>query len=122
MPSQITNYQCPSCMGPLHYVGSSKKLECDYCGSSFTVQEIDALYADKVEQAQQASAALQWGVAEMTERYKKFADQGVRDLKGYNEKALSQGSDTPEEDRIYKMPQIVIIVDELADLMMVAGK
>ena len=75
-----------------------------------------------VTDPKQASAALQWGVAEMTERYKKFADQGVRDLKGYNEKALSQGSDTPEEDRIYKMPQIVIIVDELADLMMVAGK
>ncbi len=56
MPSQITNFQCPSCMGPLHYVGASGKLECDYCGRSFTVQEIDALYADKVEQAQQAAA------------------------------------------------------------------
>ena len=69
-----------------------------------------------------ASGALQWGVNEMTERYRKFADQGVRDLKGYNEKALNQPANTPEDQRITKMPQIVIIVDELADLMMVASK
>ena len=75
-----------------------------------------------VTDPKQASAALQWGVAEMTERYKKFADQGVRDLKGYNEKAETQPDNVPEEDKITKMPQIVIIVDELADLMMVAGK
>ncbi|MBR1455674.1 MAG: hypothetical protein IJ594_00770 [Oscillospiraceae bacterium] len=55
MPSQITNYQCPSCMGPLHYAGASGKLECEYCGSSFTVQEIEALYAEQNEQAEQAA-------------------------------------------------------------------
>ena len=54
--AQITNYQCPSCTGPLHYDGTIGKLRCDYCGSTFTVQEIEALYADKVEQAQQAAA------------------------------------------------------------------
>ena len=75
-----------------------------------------------VTDPKQASAALQWGVNEMTERYKKFADQGVRDLKGYNEKAENQPSNTPEEDKLTKLPQLVIIVDELADLMMVAGK
>ena len=75
-----------------------------------------------VTDPKQASGALQWGVNEMTERYRKFADQGVRDLKGYNEKALNQPANTPEEERITKMPQIVIIVDELADLMMVASK
>ena len=75
-----------------------------------------------VTDPKQASGALQWGVAEMTERYRKFADQGVRDLKGYNEKAMNQPANTPEEERITKMPQIVIIVDELADLMMVASK
>ena len=57
MPSQITNYQCPRCMGPLHYKGSSGKVECDYCGSSFTVQEIEELYADQIEQAEQAGVA-----------------------------------------------------------------
>ena len=56
MPSQLTNYQCPSCMGPLHYAGDSGRLECDYCGSSFSVQQIEALYADQNEQAVQAAA------------------------------------------------------------------
>ena len=54
MPSQVTNYQCPSCTGPLHFVGSTGKLECDYCGSSYDVAEIEALYASKEEQAVQA--------------------------------------------------------------------
>ncbi len=60
-----------------------------------------------------ASNTLKWAVNEMSERYKKFADLNVRDLKGYNEKM------TAKED---KMPQIVIVIDELADLMMVAAK
>ena len=72
-----------------------------------------------VTDPKKASAALHWGVAEMTDRYQKFADFNVRDLKGYNKKveAMKESSDpqTPA-----KMPQIVIIVDELADLMMVA--
>ncbi len=59
MANQITNYQCPSCTGPLHYGESSGRLECDYCGSSFTVQEIEALYREKDEQAAQASQAAQ---------------------------------------------------------------
>ena len=68
-----------------------------------------------VTDPKQASASLHWGVSEMEDRYKKFADAGVRDLKGYNEKAA-------EDPTISKLPQVVIIVDELADLMMVAGK
>ena len=59
MASQITNYQCPACTGPLHYGGGSGMLECDYCGSKFTVQEIEALYRDKDEAAAAASAAAQ---------------------------------------------------------------
>ena len=65
-----------------------------------------------------ASAALHWGVSEMEDRYRKFADYNVRDLKGYNKKIetmpVCEGEERPK-----KMPQIVIIVDELADLMMV---
>lgn len=57
MATSITNYQCPSCTGPLHFVGESGRLECDYCGSSFSVQEIEALYADKEEASVQAQAA-----------------------------------------------------------------
>ena len=72
-----------------------------------------------VTDPKKAAAALHWGVAEMTERYNKFAEHGVRDLKGYNQKA-EQMQKKGAEGAPAKMPQIVIIVDELADLMMVA--
>jgi len=62
---------------------------------------------------------LNWGVAEMTERYKKFADLNVRDLKGYNAK-IESVAHIEDENKPEKLPQIIIIVDELADLMMVA--
>lgn len=67
-----------------------------------------------VTEPAKAAAALNWAVVEMNERYNKFAKLGVRDLESYNEKMIHQGS---KED---KLPQIVIIVDELADLMMAA--
>lgn len=73
-----------------------------------------------VTDPKKASAALNWGVTEMNDRYKKFADLNVRDLKGYN-KAAELGKTTPDGETIQKLPQIVIIVDELADLMMVAS-
>jgi len=72
-----------------------------------------------VTDPKKAAAALHWGVAEMTERYKKFADLNVRDLKGYNKKAESMRS-AGDPEAPEKMPQILIIVDELADLMMVS--
>ena len=73
-----------------------------------------------VTDPKKASAALNWAVAEMMERYKKFADLNVRDLKGFN-KAVEAGKLSPEGVPLQKMPQLVIIVDELADLMMVAA-
>ncbi len=73
-----------------------------------------------VTDPKKASAALNWGVAEMNDRYKKFADLNVRDLKGYNN-AIEMGKTTPDGEPLQKLPQIVIIVDELADLMMVAS-
>ena len=72
-----------------------------------------------VTDPKKAAAALHWGVAEMTERYKKFADFNVRDLKGYNKKAESMKAEG-RNDAPEKLPQILIIVDELADLMMVS--
>ncbi len=72
-----------------------------------------------VTDPKKASAALHWAVSEMKDRYEKFADFNVRDLKGYNKK-LETMRENGEEDVPAKMPQIVIIVDELADLMMVA--
>ena len=54
MPSQITEYKCPACTGPLHFVGQSGKLECDYCGQSYDVAEIETLYAGQEEDAKTA--------------------------------------------------------------------
>ena len=72
-----------------------------------------------VTDPKKAAGALNWAVNEMTDRYKKFAAMQVRNIKGYNDvvvKKNKEGTDPPME----KLPQIVIIIDELADLMMVA--
>lgn len=75
MATGITTYQCPACTGPLHFVGESGKLECDYCGSSYEVAEIEKLFSEKeaasvaaqtkAEQAQEkeAAAAAETGLA-----------------------------------------------------------
>ena len=70
-----------------------------------------------VTDPKKAAGALNWAVAEMEKRYKLFAEYNVRDLKGFNEKVLSGKAG---DENIKKLPQIVIIIDELADLMMVA--
>lgn len=72
---------------------------------------IPHLLVPVVTDPKKASGALSWAVMEMDQRYKRFAGQGVRDIRGYN------ASLQPDEER---MPQIVVIIDELADLMMVA--
>ena len=72
-----------------------------------------------VTDPKKAAGALHWAVAEMSERYKKFADLNVRDLKGYN-KAVEASGGMIDGEAVSTMPQILIIVDELADLMMVA--
>ena len=78
-----------------------------------------------VTDPKKAAGALNWAVSEMTARYKKFADMHVRDLDSYNkcidekqyEFSLEEGEEIPE-----RLPRIVIIIDELADLMMVAAR
>lgn len=72
-----------------------------------------------VTDPKKAAGALNWAVAEMDKRYKLFAEYNVRDLKGYNDK-IQNLEVSEDEEKPEKMPQIVIIVDELADLMMVA--
>ena len=57
MPAQVTNYQCPACTGPLRFSGETGKLQCEYCGSSFDVAEIEALYEQKDEAAAAAKQA-----------------------------------------------------------------
>ncbi len=80
---------------------------------------IPHLFIPVVTDPKKASGALNWAVTEMTDRYNKFAEFNVRDMKGYNAKVAEL---PPDENgkKPEKLPQIVIIVDELADLMMVA--
>ncbi len=74
-----------------------------------------------VTDPKKAAGALNWAVVEMTDRYKKFAEVNVRNLEGYNRKIEQVWkTDGVQQENLPKMPQIVIIVDELADLMMVA--
>lgn len=72
-----------------------------------------------VTDPKKASGALNWAVAEMMDRYQKFAQYNVRNLQGYNAK-IDGLKDIEDDNKPQKMPLIVIIVDELADLMMVA--
>lgn len=77
---------------------------------------IPHLYVPVVTNPKKAAGALAWAVAEMEKRYEAFSQHNVRDLKSYNEQ-IEKNSATGE-----KMPQVVIVIDELADLMMVAAK
>lgn len=74
-----------------------------------------------VTDPKKASAALNWAVAEMEERYAKFYELNARDLKGYNEKVEEVAKEGLSDTKYPRYPQLVIIVDELADLMMVAS-
>lgn len=82
MPVQVTNYQCPACTGPLHFVGESGKLECEYCGTSYTVAEIEALYAEKEEKA---AAAQQTEEKTSAGQRTQSADSGEWDTTGFSE-------------------------------------
>ena len=68
-----------------------------------------------VTDPKKAAGALQWAVTEMMRRYRLMADAGTRDLESFNHVAVSSGE-------FEKMPQIVVVIDELADLMLVAAK
>lgn len=76
-----------------------------------------------VTDAKKAAGALHWAVSEMMERYRTFQEFGVRDMAGYNQRVeeLRTMGEQEEANTLKKMPQIVIIVDELADLMAVAS-
>ena len=82
---------------------------------------ISHLLIPVVTDPKKAAAALNWAVAEMTSRYKKFAAYGVRDLSGYNEKIRGLTEEEREKEGLSVLPQILIIIDELADLMMVSA-
>ena len=78
MAQESVNYQCPNCMGPLHYVGESGKLECDFCGSSFTPAEVEAAYAAKQQAAdEKAEAAAQRAEAGEQSAFDQMADEAA---------------------------------------------
>lgn len=71
MASQINNYQCPACTGPLHFEGKTGKLECEYCGSAYEVAEIEKMYAEqeakaKEEYAKAAASGEGWNDSNMS--------------------------------------------------------
>ena len=78
MTSEITNYQCPACTGPLHFTGATGRLECEYCGSSYSVEEIEALYAEREKKALDAAGETEKAVPE-------GAEESDWDMSGLNE-------------------------------------
>lgn len=74
-----------------------------------------------VTDPKKAAAALNWAVNEMEERYKKFSELKTRNIVGYNNAIEQLGDDIAEKDKPQKLPQIIVIVDELADLIMTAA-
>lgn len=69
MSTQITEYKCPACTAPLRYDGSSGKLECEYCGGSFTLAEVEKLYAERVGEAETAFSEekeQEWDASELS--------------------------------------------------------
>lgn len=88
MPTQVTNYQCPACTGPLHFVGESGKLECEYCGASYPVEEIETLYAEK---EQKAAAAQQAAEENRREEDGSSAEGGAWDTSGFCEDWGTEG-------------------------------
>ena len=75
---------------------------------------IPHLYVPVVTDPKKAAGALQWSVVEMLKRYRLFSEVGVRDLENYNKHCEASGEQT--------LPRVVIVIDELADLMMIASK
>ena len=60
MPTEVTNFKCPACSGPLHFDGKSGKLKCDYCDSEFEPEAVERIYADKEAAAAAAANKPKW--------------------------------------------------------------
>lgn len=104
MPTQVTNYQCPACTGPLHYSAKSGKLACDYCGSSFDVAEIEALYARKEAEAAAAKQAAD-AKAEAAQAAKAEAAEAAAASGGWDTSGLSRDWGAEADGlRVYSCP------------------
>lgn len=104
MPTQVTNYQCPACTGPLHYSAKSGKLACDYCGSSFDVAEIETLYARKEAEAAAAKQAAD-AKAEAAQAAKAEAAEAAAASGGWDTSDLSRDWGAEADGlRVYSCP------------------
>lgn len=83
-------------------------------------QDIPHLLTPIITQTEKALSAMKWAVGEMERRYTLMAEEKVKNIADYNTKMAKTAADNPEKEG--KMPYIVIIIDEMADLMMMAGK
>ena len=81
MAAQVTNYQCLSCTGPLHFVGESGQLECDYCGTNYDIGAIEQVYADKEQAAASAGTEPQWDTSAVGEGW---GDEEASHLRSYS--------------------------------------
>ena len=96
MSVQVTNYQCPACTGPLQFDADSGKLACEYCGSFFPIEEIEAMYASKEAEAAQ-------NMAEKA-RQKELACNHI-DEEGWDMSSLSKDWNAGEEGMcVYNCP------------------
>ena len=104
MPTQVTNYQCPACTGPLHYSAKSGKLAGDYCGASFDVAEIEALYARKEAEAAAAKQAAD-AKAEAAQAAKAEAAEAAAASGGWDTSDLSRDWGAEADGlRVYSCP------------------
>ena len=104
MPTQVTNYQCPACTGPLHYSAKSGKLACDYCGSSFVVAEIEELFARKEAEAAAAKQAAD-AKAEAAQAAKDEAAEAAAASGGWDTSDLSRDWGAEADGlRVYSCP------------------
>ena len=104
MSDKATNYQCPSCTGPLHYDGAAGRLQCDYCGSSFDVAEIEALYARKEAEAAAAKQAAD-AKAEAAQAAKAEAAEAAAASGGWDTSDLSRDWGAEADGlRVYSCP------------------
>jgi len=80
MATQVTNYQCPNCTGPLRFDSGLQLLVCDYCGTQYAVDVIEQLYADKEQAAAAAGTEPQW---DMTLAGGQWSDEEAANMRGY---------------------------------------
>lgn len=89
--ANITNYKCPACTGPLHFVGSSGMLECDYCGGKYNIDEMNKMYSDKVREEAEKNAE-----AEAAEAESQNGTGGSADSEGESQTTVNADFASPE--------------------------